>query len=351
MDGISYTLIPSSEISERVDSVLKGIAEELDKLRLPGLVCVALGGGYGRGEGGVLRTPQGDRLYNDLDFFVFSDGAGAGERRGIDAETARMASERSGELGIDVDFCRVRNVAELRRVAGTLMYQELLRGWRPVWGRGNLRDWIPEREASELPFSEAARLLLNRGMGLLFAGEYLKNGRNDPDFIVRNMNKAYLGGGDALLIASGKYCWRGPERVDAYRELVRTQKLSDEFSARYEKAFRWKLEPEVKLPDDPADAWRRCRKFYLDSVALCSGREPGAAVADIIAGLRRRAGGERSLKNGLRWLIRGHALRSPLAAFDPPVVTVLEMVCSLLSAHDGYADLTDRLRTLWGVFN
>src|SRR5688572_19525745 len=31
------------------------------------LEAVILGGGYGRGEGGVLRTAEGDRPYNDLE--------------------------------------------------------------------------------------------------------------------------------------------------------------------------------------------------------------------------------------------------------------------------------------------
>src|SRR4051794_37699748 len=34
------------------------------------LEAVLLGGGYGRGEGGVLRTSEGDRPYNDLEFYV-----------------------------------------------------------------------------------------------------------------------------------------------------------------------------------------------------------------------------------------------------------------------------------------
>jgi hypothetical protein len=351
MTHVRYTMTADPDVESLLDRFLPDVSAEIGALQLPKLRAVVLGGGYGRGEGGVLHTSEGGRLYNDLDFFVFTENADAGEAARINRELKKISERGESRLGIAVDFGPAKNISALKAVSHTLMYQELLRGWLPVWGQADLGAWIEPLEAADIPYSEAVRLLLNRGMGLLFAGEYLKNGRNDPDFIVRNMNKAYLGGGDALLIASGKYCWRGPDRVDAYRELARTQKLSDEFSVLYEKAFRWKLEPEVKLPDDPAAAWQRCRKFYLDSAALCSGQEPGAAAADVIAGLRCRAAGERSLKNGLRWLIRGHALRSPLAAFDPPVVTVLEMVFSLLSGHDGYADLPDRLRTLWGVFN
>src|SRR5580658_4912604 len=35
------------------------------------LAAIVLGGGYGRGEGGVLRTETGDQPYNDLEFYVF----------------------------------------------------------------------------------------------------------------------------------------------------------------------------------------------------------------------------------------------------------------------------------------
>ena len=38
------------------------------------LEAVVLGGGYGRGEGGVLKTEAGDRFYNDLEFYVFVQG-------------------------------------------------------------------------------------------------------------------------------------------------------------------------------------------------------------------------------------------------------------------------------------
>ena len=346
-----YTPSDDADVKSALDRFLPEVAGEIEALRLPKLRAVVLGGGYGRGEGGVRHTPEGGRLYNDLDFFVFAENADPGEAARINRELKTISERREPQLGIAVDFGPAKNISALKAVSHTLMYQELLRGWLPVWGQADLSAWIEPLDAADIPYSEAVRLLLNRGMGLLFAGEYLKNGRNDPDFIVRNMNKAYLGGGDALLIAAGKYCWRGPDRVAAYRELVSSQKLPDESAALYEKAFRWKSEPEVKLPADPAGAWRQCRKFFLDSVVLCSGLEPGASDAEVVAGLRRRACGERSLKNGLRWLLRGRALRSPLAAFDPPVVTLLEMVYSLLTANDVYAVLPDRLRSLWKVFN
>ncbi len=349
MSGFSYTIVPSREVSDRVDSALKGIAGELAGLRLPGLVCVALGGGYGRGEGGVLHTPDGDRLYNDLDFFVFSEGAGLRQRRRIDAETGRLASEWSGILGVDVDFCRVKEVGELRRVAGTLMYQELLRGWRPVWGSGDLRDWIPGLEPSEVPFSEAARLLLNRGMGLIFAGERLLTGRDDPDFIVRNMNKAVLGSGDALLLAAGAYSWSGCRRREMFPEFARGAGLPEEFAAAYGDAWRYKAEPRPELPPDPLARWRGCRRMFLAAVETVAGA--GASVSEVCAGLRRRARGERSVMNLLRRLKHRYGRRFLGRAFDVPTVSLLGRLYRELAASDGYFRCPSDLYGLWTEFN
>lgn len=351
MNHTRYTLVPDPAIETILDRTLPALAAEIENLSLPKLKAVVLGGGYGRGEGGVRHTMEGGRLYNDLDFFVFTGGADSRTAARINSELKGVSELWEKRLGIAVDFGPAKNLSDLKKVSHTLMYQELLRGWLPVWGQAELERWIEPLDADRIPFSEAVRLLLNRGMGLVFAGNYLKSGKNDPDFIVRNMNKAYLGGGDALLIAAGKYCWKGLDRVETFREYVRTAKLSGEYASLYEKAFRWKMEPEVVLPADPADAWRKCRRFYLDAAALCAGTVPSAETSAVIAGLRERAAGERSLKNALRWLLRARGFRAPAAAFDPPVVSVLEMLISLLNGCDGYAELPDRLRDLWSVFN
>lgn len=346
-----YTLIPDADVEATLDRVLPEIGAEIGALKLPELRAAVLGGGYGRGEGGVLHTPEGGRLYNDLDFFVFSENAGPEERARIDGELKTVSARWEKELGVAVDFGPVKNLSSLSKVSRTLMYQELLRGWLPVWGEVELKDWLEELESDRVPYSEAARLLLNRGMGLIFAGEYLSQGKADADFIVRNMNKAVLGGGDSLLIAERKYSWKGLDRVRAYRDHVSVAGLPEEYAVMYEKAFHWKMEPETVLPSDPAGAWRKCRRFYLDSVCLCAGVGVGAEPRAVIAGLRKRSMCERSLKNALRWLVRGRSLRSAAAFFDPPVVSMLEKVYMLLAGNERYAVLPPSLYRLWTIFN
>ena len=88
----------------------------------------------------------------------------------------------------------------------------------------------------------------------------------------------------------------------------------------------------------------------MDSVSLCAGTGPGTEPSAVIAGLRFRAREERSLKNALRWLRRG-GLRPAATLFDPPVVSVLEILYTLLAENADYPDLPERLRHLWIAFN
>ena len=346
-----YTQVPSSDVTSAIDAARAGIAADVDAVRPPKLAAVVLGGGYGRGEGGVLHTPDGDRLYNDLDFFVFTDGAGRRDRDRI-AEALRPVSEKwEKRLNVAVDFSPAKNFTNLRSVARTLMFQELVRGWRPVWGDVDLDRLIPALEPEKLPFSEAARLLLNRGMGLFFAGEHLADGVNDADFIVRNLHKAALGAGDALLLAVKKYRWRGAERLEALREYAQDTALPPEFVAGYERAWRYKLEPRPVLPDDPWAMWKKNRLFLLEAFRRISGAGSAADASAVARGLHERAARERSWKNPLRRL-RGRCPGTCAVLFDPPVVTVAALLCAALTAATADAPrYPAQLYRLWLKFN
>ncbi len=346
-----YTGVFSQEVAGLLDGTLREIGNEIEGLHLPKLAAVVLGGGYGRGEGGVLKTPQGDRLYNDLDFFVFSSGGSRGENEQIHCGLARISEHWEKVLGIAVDFSPVKNLSALRRVSRTLMFQELLHGWIPVWGMVDLGKWIPALPPEELPFSEAVRLLLNRGMGLMFAGEYLTSGKDDADFIVRNMNKAILGCGDALLLAAGQYRWRGQERVETFRRFVRQSGFSEEHAASYEKAFQYKLKPDPKLPAAPWDRWRFCRFFFEETVCRLAGAMLKAPSREVCAGLHRAVGKERSFLNLLRWLLRARGWRPLSMALDPPVVSVLGQLYEEYRLTESSPTYSSRLYRLWQTFN
>src|SRR5688572_7629618 len=66
-----FTIDGSPALEQHLALTCAKIAAGIRGLIPPGrLEAVLLGGGYGRGEGGVLQTPMGARPYNDLEFYV-----------------------------------------------------------------------------------------------------------------------------------------------------------------------------------------------------------------------------------------------------------------------------------------
>ena len=225
------------ELDKLVDDACADIGREIDALGVPRLAGVVLGGGYGRGEGGVKKvkdaTAKGEEwrttLSNDLDFFAITEeGAPEAESLASIGEAIRPVAEKwTKKLGVDVDFA-VKTPWRLKHDEERIMVQELLRGYYDVAGEtgASLFAGIREIDAAGIPWMEAARLLMNRGMGLLFAmngergtgnGES-ETGNGKRDFVNRNINKCILGAGDAFLVSRGLYRWRAEERAAALRQ-------------------------------------------------------------------------------------------------------------------------------------
>ena len=187
-------------------------------------------------------------------------------------------------------------------------------------------------------------------MGLVFAGEAI-GADGDPDFIMRNLHKSVLGGGDALLLCSGNYRWSGAERVAAFREYAAEHDLHREFAGCYAAAFSYKIEPDPRLPADPTGAWRRCRELYLEAARRVAGVDAAGPPETVAAGLSRAVRRERSFRNFLRWTLRRGGSRPFGAAFDPPVATVAGKLYRLLAENADAPRCPAELRRLWTLFN
>lgn len=183
---------------------------------------ILLGGGYGRGEGGVLRTKTGDRPYNDLEFYV----ALRGNRLLNEIRHAALLRELSHGLslvaGIEVEF-KILSLHELRTAPVTMFSYDLVMGHRWAYGDDRLLARCEHHhKAAHIPPAEATRLLLNRCSGLLFARERLERSgftADDADFVGRNLAKARLALGDAVLAVLGRYHWSCRERRCRLREV------------------------------------------------------------------------------------------------------------------------------------
>ena len=165
--------------------------------------AIVLGGGYGRGEGGIATGSEGaPAFFNDLDYFIFTAGP---DDPALLRALREWEQQESSRLGIDVEGKYLRRSA-LSQTAGSMMFYDLVAAHTIVAGP---EDFFEPYRALANPASieavEATRLLWNRGSGLLFARADLAEG-GDLAVVHRNQAKAKLALGDALLARRGKYC-------------------------------------------------------------------------------------------------------------------------------------------------
>jgi hypothetical protein len=194
----------------------------------PKLEAVLLGGGYGRGEGGVLRGPDGDRPYNDLEFDVALQG-----NRHVNEFRYHRRLEVLGEIlthlaDVEVEF-KITSLAELAARPVSMFSYDLMAGHRLLWSQTPARS-LPgcdhHKCAESIPTEEATRLLMNRCSGLLFARAELEREPFTPaaaDFARRNIAKVQLACGDAVLTACGRYHWSCRERHHRLERLAASE--------------------------------------------------------------------------------------------------------------------------------
>jgi hypothetical protein len=208
MDAGRYIVEDEPALGAVLDGFLARLGTDLAAQPWSGHVALlVLGGGYGRGEGGVFRAGEGApaALYNDLEFYLLLR-AGAPEAAAAEW-VARWERDGSAELGIDVEFKRAAAAGFL---AGepSLFLLDLLQGHRVVWGDAGLLAAAPARlrDPAAVPAEEATRLLFNRGSGLLFSRWRLEEDPEDAaGFVERNLAKCRLALADAVLAAAGRH--------------------------------------------------------------------------------------------------------------------------------------------------
>jgi len=126
---------------------------------------------------------------------------------------------------------------------------DLVAGHRIVFGAPTIFEQCEHHlDAARIPLAEATRLLFNRCSGLLLARELLRRNAltaDEADFIGRNLAKAQLALGDALLTAFGQYHWSARERLWRLAALTPYEPLPwlGTIRAHHEEGLKFKLHP------------------------------------------------------------------------------------------------------------
>lgn len=205
-----FTIDGSDALEKHLAQTCRCVASEVRNIIPNGrLDALLLGGGYGRGQGGVLRTASEDKPYNDLEFYVCLRGSEILNQRKYRHAFHHLAESLTPEAGLEVEF-KITSLRKLQKTPPSMFSYDLASGHQFFAGKANLLANTSALNASDIPLCEATRLLMNRCSGLLFAKEHLQRKpftRNDADFVGRNHAKAQLAFGDVFLTAHGKYHW------------------------------------------------------------------------------------------------------------------------------------------------
>ena len=275
---VTFTSSGEAAIERLIEEQLTGVRDDiLAALPRQQLDCLVLGGGYGRGEGGVLSTPEGPLPYNDYDIVLVHH---MGDRRRLAGALQQIHETHSRLCGIHVDVLPL-HIRRLTRLPPALTWYELAQGHVVLWGDESTLAPLLARRLDDVAPSEWGRLLVNRASGLLFAS-WLRQGHrcnvvgeaDEPSFTTRQVFKAWLSLGDVLLADRGMYSPLVTERRKRFEALCARGQGPD-WGAEYTRACEFKLRPQLRLDDDTLrEHLERLRALYPKAMASHASAEP-----------------------------------------------------------------------------
>ncbi|MCI0746387.1 MAG: hypothetical protein L0Y58_13375 [Verrucomicrobia subdivision 3 bacterium] len=359
-------------LAESCEGVRSAVMAALPPNSIEGLL---LAGGYGRGEGGVASS-ESDRPYNDLEFYLFVRNNPLIYEHRHRTALANVTHGLSEAIGIEVEI-KIISLAKLRRAPVSIFFYDMIAGHKWLIGDDELlRGCAHHRAAHLIPLSEATRLLMNRCSGLLFAREQFGAAPFLPknaDFIRRNIAKAQLSFGDAILAAYGRYHWSCRERHERLRKFDFALPWRSELLEHHRRGVAFKLHP-----------WRSAESHDqlardLDSATCFAGKlwlwwESTRLHHSFISARHYCTSAVRKWPDSNRWrnlLLNLKAFRRPVLTFRHPREPVLEalsillwepvaltdptlrqaLVCRLRYQSNDFSSAVAAYRRLWAAVN
>jgi hypothetical protein len=255
-----FTVDGSAELEQRLEQWCAEFTQDARRVVPESVLeAIVLGGGYGRGEGGVLRTANDDTAYNDLEFYIFVRGPLLLRERQLRKKIGEICHNWSEKTGVEFE-AKLLTFDKIQRAPVSMFYYDLVIGHRWLFGgAGEFQNCEQHRAAHRIPLEEATRLLMNRASGLLFSKALLEKSeftQADSDFVRRNISKAQLALGDTVLTAFGRYHSSCRERHRRLEKLDATAAAPwiAAVITNHQTGVEFKLHPYVS--DEPADKLR-----------------------------------------------------------------------------------------------
>ncbi len=197
---------------------------------------IVLSGGFGRGEGTVVKTKKGVSPVNDYDFLVVT--------KETDVDLQGIGTAIARELKMNLVDVGGMGLAMLGHLRPTQWAYDLKYGSRVIFGDPSLLDLIPKFTANQIPIWDAIKLLCNRmigaiGAGLLRPAVFLTSPKR-AQWLVVQIDHMLISCGDSFLISSKLYHHSYRERFETLKSLRETWFSNEDLRIILE-AYRRKL--------------------------------------------------------------------------------------------------------------
>ncbi len=261
-----YTLVPDAGAQAYVDHVVETIrAKILERLGTENCRAILLTGSFGRGEGGVRKRGKGWEIVNDIELLVIQDEPTRHLLEGLGEELAK----RFGIYSVDIGG---RVTSRLELTTPTMSNYDERYGSQVIYGDSSIVERMGELDARDMAVWEGARLMLNRGGGLILHftwSSYLARDRLGDDerqYMKNQLVKAAVGLGDAITVSKGLYDALYERRYRAFQGLVAqgSVQLPANESALIERGYREKLLPGThRIFDDLFTCYEQLMRPYF----------------------------------------------------------------------------------------
>lgn len=331
-------------LASLLDAYLGWLAE--DSASVPGLRALMLGGGYGRGEGGVFTAAPGvgSELFNDLEFYLFAESSPR-------ALMNRWVHEGEQRVGLEIEI-KAMAPSRFAQARPSMFFYDLLNGHVHVAGDASWVASLPAdlSRAEAIPPDEAGRLLVNRGMSLLRCLRWARGELPLPDgFCARITGKLKLALADAALCSEGRYHWSCRERNKRLSAVAEAPPDWDRMVAWHGEGVEFKLHPH-RRDGEPGDQWTALddlRRTWLSTFLWVESRRLGEnfRTAEDYGNFRGKLfPAEKPWSNMLRRMrdLR-RPQRTPFALGDHPRAAIWRSLALLLDGGSGAAAGAGRL--------
>jgi len=243
-----FTVAGSAIIEQRLELLLKMVGERL-AVALPPHDCraVVLIGGYGRGEGGVVRVDGEERPHNNLDLLLIAEAKAHGRQSQLKAAAEMAVAPLAVEAGIGIDIGTTSTRA-LAWSSCLVMWYDMRFGHRTVLGDADYVPGLKRFTVERIDRRDIRALIVNRGTLVIINRLIAATGDSrHRQAMIRHVMKAIIGYGDALLFVRGKYHW---SYVEKRARMATCMEVSADFRSLYDRAAGFRFEPNYAEWDD-----------------------------------------------------------------------------------------------------